>query len=92
VANSFVTAGGAHAPASLQEKERMAYQHQEWPKWMYKAGPDGVPVSQIFDKDADVPKGEGWVDHPDKAVKPKLKPFQKKSPAADTPPVEDESA
>ncbi len=31
---------------------------QHWPKWLYQ--PDGK--GQVFDTEADVPEGEGWIE------------------------------
>jgi hypothetical protein len=40
--------------------------------------------TRLFGSSADVPEGEGWVDHPDKVNKPaKGKPFQKKLKAVE---------
>ncbi len=79
MANSLVTAGEWEfaSPPRDPEKKPMEQKKDERVV-MYHAGEDGTPQAREFASAADIPKGEGWVDHPDKVKAHKGKPFQKK--------------
>lgn len=51
---------------------------------MFKIGPFGREISEIFDHPDDVPSGKGWVDSPAKIVTPapKRKAKPKRKPKA----------
>lgn len=64
--NSILTGGGvspaAHSPEQ-QWSEPVADEPKDTRVFMYRKG-----ESRLFDSLDEVPRGEGWVDHPDKVA------------------------
>lgn len=60
MANSLITAGEASASPASTQGARMS-EPKDTRVFMYREG-----EARMFNSPDEVPKGEGWVDHPDK--------------------------